>query len=169
MQQEVAAFAEHEWIPHFNKGYYSGDWSVIPFRSVNGEPNRIFPDPTGKMSYADTIHLDRCPYLKQVIRSFDCEKTAVRLLRLKAGSTIKEHSDYDLSYEDGEVRIHIPVTTNAQMEFYLDKQRMIMNEGECWYLNFNLRHSVNNLGSTDRVHLVVDCKLNPWMDRFFTG
>jgi quercetin dioxygenase-like cupin family protein len=167
MKTEALGFEEERWIPHFNKGYYSGDWSAIPFRSPNGEPNRIFPDPTGKLRYENTIHLEGCPYLKQVIDTFECEKTAVRLLRLNAGSVIKEHSDYDLSYEDGEVRLHIPVTTNPEMEFNLNRERVVMSEGECWYLNFNLPHSVSNLGETNRIHLVMDCMLNDWLKRYF--
>ena len=35
-----------------------------------------------------------------------------------------------------------------------------MGEGECWYINFNLPHRIHNRGTTDRVHLVIDCVLN---------
>jgi hypothetical protein len=38
-----------------------------------------------------------------------------------------------------------------------------MREGECWYL----LHCVHNRGTTDRVHLVIDCQLNPWLDEMF--
>lgn len=169
MQNEISAFAAQDWIPHFNQGYYSGEWSAIPLRSVNGDKTRIFPDPTGKLELADTAHLENCVYLKEIIDSFLCEKREIRLLRLSAGSNIKEHSDFDLSYEDGEVRLHIPVFTNPEMEFLLDKKRVIMNEGECWYLNFNLKHSVANRGANDRIHLVIDCILNEWLDSYFTN
>jgi quercetin dioxygenase-like cupin family protein len=168
MKQEALAFSEEDWIPHFNKGYYSGDWSAIPLRSPEGDPARIFPDPTGMLKYEDTIHLAGCRYLQQVVNTFECEKTAIRLLRLSAGSVIKEHSDYDLSYEDGEVRLHVPITTNPQMEFYLSRERIVMDEGQCWYLNFNLPHSVSNLGSTNRIHLVMDCIVNDWVKQYFT-
>lgn len=167
LQNEVFAFGDHEWTPHFNTGYYSGDWSAIPLRSVDGNPKRIFPDPTGKGIYKDTPQLMSCPYIKEVINSLQCEKVDVRLLRLRAGSSIKEHKDYDLAYEDGEVRIHVPVSTNPKLEFYLNKERVVLNEGECWYLNFNLPHSVVNGGTTDRIHLVIDCKLNDWLKDLF--
>ncbi len=167
MQKEVLAFRAEEWVPHFNKGYYSGDWSAIPLRSVGGNPLRIFPDPSGTGKYMDTPHLSRCPYLQTVLGSLECEKIDVRLLRLKAGSEIREHSDYDLSFEDGEVRLHIPVMTNPKMEFYLNGKRVVMKEGECWYLNLNLMHRVANRGLTDRIHLVIDCRVNPWLEAFF--
>lgn len=167
LQQAVNAFPAEDWIPHFNTGYYSGDWSAIPLRSVNGDPKRIFPDPTGKESYQDTPHLSKHVYIKEVVDSFECEKVDVRLMRLNAGSNIKEHRDYDLGFEDGMVRLHIPVTTNPQLEFYLNKKRVVMLEGECWFLNFNYPHAVNNLGKTDRIHLVMDCIVNDWLTKFF--
>ena len=42
-----------------------------------------------------------------------------------------------------------------------------MKEGEAWYLNFNLKHSVVNRSAEDRVHLVIDCVLNDWLREFF--
>ncbi len=168
MQAEVNKFTADDWVPHFNKGYYTGDWSAIPLRSVNGDPKRIFPDPTGLGVYMDTIHLNNNPYLKQVVDSFECEKIDVRLLSLNAGSLIKEHKDFGLGFEDGEVRLHIPITTNPALEFYLNKERVIMQEGECWFLNFNYLHSVNNFGNTNRIHLVIDCKVNEWLTKFFS-
>jgi hypothetical protein len=167
LQAEALSFAETEWIAHFNKGYYSGDWSAIPLRSVNGDPTRIFPDPSGTLPLCNTIHLLRCPYIRSVVDTFQCEKADVRLLRLKAGSSIKEHKDFDLTFEDGEIRLHVPITTNDRMEFYLNKQRVIMEEGSCWYLNFSMPHSVHNGGDADRIHLVIDCKMSPWMADLF--
>ena len=167
MQEELIHFDESDWIPHFNKGYYNGDWSAIPLRSIEGNPKSIFPDPTGTKLYADTIHMTNNKYLGEVVQSFECEKIDVRLLRLKSGSIIKEHRDYGLGFEDGEVRLHIPITTNPELEFYLNKQRVTMNVGECWFLNFNYFHEVKNLGTTDRIHLVIDCKVNDWLAKFF--
>jgi aspartyl/asparaginyl beta-hydroxylase (cupin superfamily) len=92
---------------------------------------------------------------------------SARFLRLGAGANIREHRDYQLGFEDGFARIHIPVQTNRQVEFYLDGQSIEMSEGEAWYLNFNLKHRVSNGGETDRVHLVVDCLLNDWLRSFF--
>jgi len=97
------------------------------------------------------------------IESFLCPLKAVRLLKLAAGSVIREHRDYDLGYDAGEVRIHVPVTTNPGVEFRLNDRRVTMDEGECWYLDLNLPHRVANRGATDRVHLVLDCEVNDWL------
>jgi hypothetical protein len=161
LKADLNGILDGEYIPHFNTRYYEGDWSVVPLRSIDGAANQIYPDPT-KNTFADTPLLARCTYIKEVLATFQCDLLSARFLRLATGSTIKEHRDYNLSLEDGEARLHIPVTTNPEVEFFLNDERVVMNEGECWYLNLNLKHRVANRGTTDRVHLVVDCVVNDW-------
>ena len=84
-------------------------------------------------------------------------------MRLTPGSVIKEHSDYDLSIEDGNARLHIPITTSPKVEFSLNSRRIILNEGECWYLRLSDPHTVANRGDEDRVHMVIDATVNPWL------
>ena len=163
LQRDLNQILSNEFIPHFNKRYYEGDWSVVPLRSVGGRADHIYPDPTATQKFADTPLLARCPYVREVLASLECPLQAVRFLRLQAGSVIKEHKDYNLSLEDGELRLHIPVTTNPDVEFVLNGKRVVMNPGELWYCNFNLPHSVANRGATDRIHLVIDCFVNDWV------
>jgi len=92
---------------------------------------------------------------------------AVRLLRLKAGAVILEHRDAELCFEKGEIRVHIPVVTNPDVEFILDKERIQLQEGECWYMNFNLPHAIANKGESDRIHLVIDARVNDWVKELF--
>ncbi len=157
-----------EWIAHFNTGYYEGEWIVASLRAVGGNARAIYPDPTST-EYSDTEILARCPYYREVLSFFQCPLTSVRLMKLNPGSSIREHRDYCLAYEDGEVRVHIPITTNPDVDFRLSGERMNMRPGETWYLNFNLPHSVANRGTTDRIHLVIDCVMNDWLDSFFAG
>lgn len=163
LKLDLERIAPGDWVPHFNKSYYEGEWSVAPLRSVGGRAGHIYPDPTAQGSFADTLLLSRCAYFRQVLASFECEVESARLLKLAAGSRIREHKDLNLGYEDGEVRIHIPVRTDELVRFFLDGHRLRMNEGESWYLNFNLPHRVENDSPADRVHLVLDCVLNDWL------
>ena len=103
------------------------------------------------------------------MQRFACPLQSVRFLKLAAGSRIREHRDLNLAYEDGELRLHIPVRTNAQVEFYLNNKLLTLHEGECWYLNFNLPHRVVNGGATDRIHLVLDCVVNDWLREQFAA
>jgi len=152
-----------EYVPHFNTAYYQGDWSAVPLRSIGGRVDQIYPDPTAKDAFADTPLLGRCAYIREMLATLLCPLRSVRFLRLKAGSTIKEHRDHELGFDDGEVRLHIPVATNTEVEFVLNQVRIVMNEGECWCLNVNELHRVANRGATDRFHLVIDCVVNDWL------
>jgi len=166
LQSDLAGFRPDEWTPHFNTSYYDGLWSGIALRTTEGAHVPLYPDPC-KTRYVDLEVMQRCPYIGQVLAGFACPLQLVRLLKLSPGSNIKEHRDYNLSYEDGEVRVHIPILTNPEVEFAVGGEPLPMGEGECWYINFNLPHRIHNRGTTDRVHLVLDCVLNDWLRAMF--
>ncbi|MEA2715735.1 MAG: hypothetical protein QOI99_52 [Actinomycetota bacterium] len=168
LRADVASLAAEDWVPHFNTAYYQGDWSGAALRSVGGEPGRLYPDPTAGGAFADTPLLGRCPGARAALDQLRCPLLAVRFLRLGAGSRIREHRDFNLGFEDGEVRIHVPVATDPSVEFLLDGRRVEMGEGEAWYLNLNLPHAVVNSGARPRVHLVIDCVVDDWLDAVLT-
>lgn len=160
--------ASSTWIDHFVKQNYEGSWSVIPLRGPKGAEHpvmMIYADPNCK-EFANTPFLATCPYFQQVLATFQGELEAVRLMKLSRGSEIKEHVDYDLSFEDGTVRIHIPIVTHDEVAFYLNNKRVVMQAGECWYLRLSDPHRVKNEGP-DRVHLVLDMKVNDWLTNIF--
>lgn len=157
----------YNFTSHFNKNDYSGEWTSIALRSQNGEVDNIFALPQGEEKYKDTQLLQECHYFREIVDSFECEKESIRLLNLKPGSVIKEHTDYNLGYEDGIFRIHIPITTNEKVHFFINSNEIKMLPSECWYGNFNLPHSVRNDGEIERIHLVMDCLRNDWSNNLF--
>lgn len=159
---EVRDLPAPAWTPHFNRSIYQGEWSGVALRSVAGQESQLYPDPTA-CNYADTAVLASCPVLGEALARIRCPLMAVRLLALGPGATIARHRDYRLGFEDGEVRLHVPVVTDPAVEFFLDDHRVDLAPGDCWYLNLNLAHSVANLSSTRRVHLVIDCVVNDWL------
>lgn len=167
LQIDVEKVLKKNWVNHYNTNDYSGEWDSIALLSQGGKSNNITAFNMGTEKVIFTEIMDSCPYFKEIIAGFKFEKTTVRLLRLAAGAIIKPHTDNDLGYEDGYFRIHIPVITNPEVEFILDNQRLIMNEGECWYINANFKHSVANKGKEDRIHLVIDGIRNEWTDALF--
>ena len=88
-------------------------------------------------------------------------------MRLAPGSVIKEHHDNDLSFEQGMIRIHIPVVTNDGVDFRLNGVRCLMPAGSCWYLRLSDPHSVANRGAEDRIHLVIDTVADDWVSALF--
>ena len=167
LKMDVEKILNKNWINHYNTNDYSGKWNAISLLSQGGKSENITGFNTVSESVTYTEIINSCPYLKEIIDGFLFEKTTVRLLRLASGAIIKPHTDTELGYEDGCFRIHIPVITNPNVEFILDNQRLLMNEGECWYINANFTHSVVNNGREDRIHLVIDGIRNEWTDALF--
>lgn len=161
MQQELKSASLH-WDNHFNNNNYEGSWTVLPLRSVGGLDS-IIPGLTANDLFEDHPNMDMFPSIRKLLSTFHCTVRSVRLLNLAAGAVIKPHCDHELSFEQGEARLHIPLITNADVAFYIQEQRVMMQTGECWYINANLRHQVTNGGKTDRIHLVIDCKVNHWL------
>jgi hypothetical protein len=166
LAQDLAQLSSREWIRHYVRQNYDGDWSVVPLRGPAGETHpirMINADPTAR-AFVDTPLLQGCEYFRQMLAAFECPLRVVRLMRLTPGSRIKEHADLDLSFEDGIVRIHVPVTTNPGVEFYLNGSRVALEAGSAWYLRLSDPHSVFNGGSADRVHMVIDADVNGWVE-----
>ena len=169
LQSDLEQIGADEWTAHFNKEYYEGHWSGIALRSTNGLARQLYSDPSFEKPFVDTPIMARCPYVRSALTLFACPLRAVRFLKLSSGSTIKEHEDFTLGFEYNQLRVHVPVRTNSEVEFRLDGRLLEMNEGECWYLDFSRPHSISNRGASDRVHLVIDCQLNDWLRKTVSG
>lgn len=167
LKNDLQKVINKNWTDHYNTNDYNGKWTSIALMAVGGKSDNIYALHSGSEEVIYTEILDSCTYFKEILESFLFEKTAVRLLQLSAGAEIKPHKDYCLGYEDGSFRLHIPVITNSEVEFILDGMRLVMNEGECWYIDANFTHSVANRGTEDRIHLVIDGTRNEWTDALF--
>lgn len=166
LQSELNALPSN-WSPHFNTMHYEGGWTVLALRAPGGKADQIIPDLMGDATYADTPLMEYCPSVKALLSRMHCPVLSVRFLNLKAGAIIKPHRDLELAFENGEARLHFPVFTNALVEFFVENELVHMREGDCWYINANLTHSVANKGESDRIHLVIDCEVNDWLREIF--
>lgn len=168
---DIAALERGDWTEHFVKQNYEGEWSVLPLRAsatAKHPIQMIYPAP-GVSDFVDTPWRARMPALSAVVDAFDAPVRTVRLMRLAAGSVIKEHEDLDLDVADGFARIHVPVITNPDVDFRLNGERVTMAAGEAWYLRLADPHSVANRGTTARIHLVIDLAVNAWLLRQLGG
>lgn len=163
LRADLDQVAPDAWVTHFNDGDFEGRWVGVALRAAVGGGNPLYPDPSPAATFRDTPLLDALPAFRRVLDTFRCPVRSARLLSLGPGSRIREHRDPGLGLEDGEARIHVPVRTNPDVEFMLDNRRVVMREGEAWYLNLAQAHRVANRGATDRVHLVIDCTVNDWL------
>ena len=157
-----------DWNPHLNTSQYQGDWNILSLISPGGR-NTTSPDPLHGELFSPTPLLRQVPEIGKILTFLKCPQRSVRLMKLRAGASILRHRDRELSFEHGEARLHIPLQTNQEVNFILDDERLPMQVGECWYINANLYHSVENKGLADRIHLVIDCEVNTWLTDLFAN
>ena len=160
LQADLARLSAEGWLPHFNRDRYAGDWSGLVLRGPAGGGDSLY---SGGEAFEDRPLLARCPAFQAVMTTFQCPLRSVRLLRLGPGAVIREHRDYDLGPDRGEVRLHVPVRTHDGVDFRLRNRRVVMGEGETWYLDLSQPHRVANRGERDRIHLVLDAVLDDWL------
>ena len=167
LEHDLQVVNELDWTSIIYKQNYTGDWNSLSLYAFNGDALDSSADNNGDKTLVPTPAVLNCGYFQEVIASFKSQLLSVRLLKLSAGSKIKPHSDFRLGYEDNNCRIHIPITTNNQVSFMLNGEQLNLLPGTCWYINANFTHAVSNLGTEDRVHLVIDLERNDWTDNIF--
>ena len=158
-----AAQSRIAWERHFNRAYHFGDWSGIALRGNSNTKLTLAIDPSRPDDYRDLDPFDACPYVHEVIDAFECTIRSVRFLKLAPEGGIREHRDAYVGIKYDELRLHVPVLTNDDVDFFVGGERVVMRPGECWYVDVDQLHSVLNRGTTDRVHLVFDVAVNDWV------
>lgn len=167
LKKDLEIIFHGKWSPMLYKHNYEGGWKSVALYAPDGNPENIFAHNDSRIELKPTPSLKNCHYLQEVISSFKAPILSARLLRLSVGSIIKPHKDFKMGYEDNNYRLHIPITTNDQVSFILDDEKLSLLPGQCWYINANFTHSVSNFGNEDRVHLVIDLERNQWSDELF--
>ena len=152
------------------------DWTAISLRGYGEDPldilkpNVLKSGVDEKSKLQDTTLLNEMGFqvISDVLTKIPSTFERVRLMKIKANSSIGKHSDKidkDFGLEDGNiVRFHVPIRTNDQVEFYLwegkEKLTNYLKVGHFYYVDVRAPHAVTNNSDVDRIHLVVDVYVN---------
>lgn len=150
------------WQGHFNTAYYVGDWSGIDLIAAEDARLPLAPG-QGAPRSSGWWHAE--PAWSELFATLHTPILSARLLRLGPCSRIHEHRDYDLGQPGNPLRLHVPLLSPAEVEFLLDGRRVPMRPGECWFLDLSRPHRVENPGTRERIHLVLDCASNTWLQQ----
>lgn len=164
---DLAGLRAIAWTEHFVTARYEGDWSIVDLRQAAAPRLGLtdISDPD-RSDYVETAAAAACPYFRQVLQTFASPLLSVRLTRLGPGSTIKEHvHDVD---ESRVAQLHIPITTNNDVDFRINGGRCPMRAGSVWWFRLSDPHSVTNRGQTDRVIMAVDIAMDDWLAALLT-
>lgn len=158
--QELSQFSQEDYYDIYN-----------PSVTVETLWSKHFIEPLGSpedgVVFQPNQSLLQCPYLLSIHDLFECPKETFRVHTLQAGAHIKPHRDIGYRLEDGKVRLHIPVQTHADVAVLLEGEKITMQPGECWYCNFHITHEVHNDSPQHRIHILLDCLVNPWLRELF--
>ncbi len=100
--------------------------------------------------------------IEEVIKEKICKSGGMMsaiLINLPSGKSIGRHIDANPIGDRFNRchRIHIPIITNPDCIFEIDREERNMKEGEIWEIsNIKKPHSVKNKGVSDRIHLLID-------------
>ena len=148
MRSEVEAIPEADWRPH-PQGHPGN--SALPLIALGGNP--MDDGVAGTM--LPTPHLEKMPYVQQVLASFQTVFGRSRLMRLEGKSEATLHVDTNYYWAD-RVRIHVPILTSPVIEFICNERSLHMAAGEAWIFDAWRLHNVLNPTGDQRIHLVGD-------------
>lgn len=108
------------------------------------------------------VYRDR-PLFGQIRRLIDtavrphfpqCDPVRVQLAELPPGCVIAPHADRNLLTMMH--RLHVPLVTDENVRFIIDRQTYLLKAGRLYDLNNVRVHAVENSGRINRIHLLID-------------
>lgn len=84
----------------------------------------------------------------------------VMITRLPPGKMIIPHKDIKGKYANFYTRYHVPLISDPGVSFHCGEEHINMFPGTVWWFNGHLEHSVVNNSASDRINLIVDCRVN---------
>ncbi len=145
--------------------YHDGNWQGISLHSQGGQASAK-AGCAGLEPYQAMAVLQYAPYFREIIET-PWPKQVVRLLSLPPGGVIRSHFDYDTNLQYGLIRLHVPIITHPDVEFFLDEERCRWPPGELWYGDFTRPHRVVNASPITRIHLVMDVEITDELLQLF--
>ena len=100
-------------------------------------------------------------FCKKILKELHTESPELLVFYyLDPGAILHPHRDLTGASMNNRIRFHVPVVTNPMVEFTVDGEIIKMTPGDLWCLDTSYTHSVKNMGSEARVHIVIECPIN---------
>ncbi len=151
LQETLAQFNETDWLknPLDNSGLAS-----IILVSVGGTLNHDFAI-AGQM--APTPYLQQCPYLQQLLTTFNRPISRSRLVRLQGTSQtpLLAHRHYHWLRRNA---IYIPIMADPTLQFSYHHQDVTVNVGEAWVVDHSYPYTLVNPSKQECVCWVIETR-----------
>ncbi len=170
LKKDLEKLEGEGWLSHYDTQLADG-WTTIPLVSHDGSSSGVDAQRLGVWGeYKRTEYLEQLPAFRNLLDEFKCPHGRIRIMKLMPGCIIRPHRDtFDevSDYAFGQVRLHIPIITNEKVKFYVAGKNYFLAPGRLHYVNFSKVHHVINGGDEARVHLVLDLKVNGFLEGIF--
>lgn len=163
---DMASDLEHVKIPwkEAYSDYQAGGWSTAPLLNSSGSVEQTRLD--GRAPKPTSLYAD-LPHVRDFIEESQLDVLLARLAKVDVGAWMHEHNDEaGFNPEQRRLRIHLPLVTNRDATLSiagaLGNENVFLKPFYLWKLDHeNVPHSASNLGNEARVHLILDCHMNP--------
>ena len=161
LEQDLHKMETDYWIhqDRYNPGIKH--WDGIALYSMNGDTQDLRV--ADRLPVHRTAAGEKCAYIcDELLPQFRAPWLRVVFYRLRPGTKIGRHRDVgENRMINGIIRVHIPVVTNPGVVMYVADKPYHFPVGSAWYFDATAYHRVENNGTEDRIHLVIDLKLTP--------
>lgn len=154
LAQEEAAWREQKHRQRVHEVHRATESLVMVFTDDDAWPELTVKKEPGWRRLADAA----LPLMHDLIaRCYSPGGAIVRAMaaKLKAGGRIDPHVDVHPSFHIGH-RIHVPITTNPRVRFFVDGRPYKLQVGQAYEINNQKSHSVSNKGGEDRITFIFD-------------
>ena len=154
LQQELSQFDETDWGGHSPSAV--GDASIIMV-SVGGTFNHDFAL-SGETK--PTAFLERCPYLRQALKSLNSPISRCRVTRLAGAASMPARMNRNY-HGFRRISVYVPIVTNPTARLFCRDKSIQMAAGDVWTFDHTLPHWMINKSSQDCFHLIVEIRRPP--------
>lgn len=149
------------WFESFSE-YQSGGWKIASLYNATGDETYDVPH---ESNIKPTLLLKRMPKMQAFLDSTGLDYMMARLTCSNADSHLYEHVDYAGLEKREKLRLHIPLYTHTKALMSLNDKNIYLKAGFMWKLDPREGvHGVSNSGTKPRIHLLLDCYMNPVLE-----
>lgn len=142
----------------FYSDYQSSGWETVSLLNATG----VVSDGTIRDGIGiATEALKQLPSIEKFLKDLNLKYMWVRLARLAPNSFLWEHRDYAELNDEPRLRLHLPLITNPWSQMVFPEVKVHMAVGSIWKLDPKGPHGVCNRGYSERIHLLMDCYMDP--------
>lgn len=155
IRKKIEEYPAEKWLESERERLFDVHRDTQALQLVHFEDHR-YKEPDYRDLYSE-FRDELRPVVDYVANYYQDNGFIVRLIlaKLAGGGRIPRHTDAGYSLLNCH-RVHLPITTTDDVVFHVGGDEIRMQVGELWEINNGTVHGVENRGTEDRIHLILD-------------